>query len=119
MRIVYKDGTDVQNPDFSLGRLTKNEILIAHHPAIEGVEEQWHYEIETEYPNGGADLKVVVDVPGVEAVDAWDEYEEVLIYTPYTDEELEAIQATRGPSTNDRLTELEEALSLILSRATE
>lgn len=37
-------------------------------PAVEAVEEEWHYEYKT-YPNGGKERWKVVDVPGVEACD--------------------------------------------------
>ena len=89
---------ELENPDLSLGYLREEKILIAHHDAVEAVQEQWHYETIAEYPNGGKDVKKVVDVPGVEAKDAWDEYETVQRYIPYTDEELEAMNA---PSPQD------------------
>ena len=89
MRILDLGGMELENPDLSLGYLREEKILIAHHDAVEAVQEQWHYETIAEYPNGGKDVKRVVDVPGVEAQDAWDEYETVQRYIPYTDEELE------------------------------
>ena len=98
MRILDLNGMELENPDLSLGYLTAEEILISHHEAVEAVAEQWHYEMIAEYPNGGKDVAKVVDVPGVEAKDAWDEYETVQRYIPYTDEELEAMNA---PSPQD------------------
>lgn len=98
MRILDLGGMELENPDLSLGYLREEKILIAHHDAVEAVQEQWHYETIAEYPNGGKDVKKVVDVPGVEAKDAWDEYETVQRYIPYTDEELEAMNA---PSPQD------------------
>ena len=98
MRILDLGGMELENPDLSLGYLREEKILIAHHDAMEAVQEQWHYETIAEYPNGGKDVKKVVDVPGVEAKDAWDEYETVQRYIPYTDEELEAMNA---PSPQD------------------
>ena len=98
MRILDLGGMELENPDLSLGYLREEKILIAHHDAVEAVQEQWHYETIAEYPNGGKDMKKVVDVPGVEAKDAWDEYETVQRYIPYTDEELEAMNA---PSPQD------------------
>ncbi len=89
MRILDLDGMELESPDLSLGYLTEEEILIAHHEAVEAVQEQWHYETTAVYPNGGKDVAKVVDVPGVEARDAWDEYDTVQRYIPYTDEELE------------------------------
>ena len=88
MRILDLNGMELENPDLSLGYLTKEEILISHHEAVEAVAEQWHYETIAEYPNGGRDVKKVIDIPGVEALDAWDEYETIQRYVPYTDDEL-------------------------------
>ena len=88
MRILDLNGMELENPDLSLGYLTEEEILIAHHEAVEAVPEQWHYETAAVYENGGRDVKKVIDIPGVEARDAWDEYETVQRYVPYTDEEL-------------------------------
>ncbi len=92
MRILDKDGKELLSPDLSLGRLEADRLLTAHHPAVEPVEETWHYEVVAEYPNGGRDVKKVVDIPGVEGKDAWDEYEDIQRYIPYTQEELEEIQ---------------------------
>ena len=88
MRILDQNGMELENPDLSLGYLREEKILIVHHEAVEAVEEQWHYETVAEYPNGGKDVAKVIDIPGVEARDAWDEYETVQRYVPYTDEEL-------------------------------
>ena len=68
-------------------------MFIAHHEAQEEIQQQSHYEIEKEYPNGGKDLKEVIDVEYQPAKEAWDEYEDVLVYIPYTEEELAEITA--------------------------
>ena len=44
-----------------------------HHDAIQPVEEVSHLEVIKEYPNGGRDVKKVIDVPAVEGKPAWDE----------------------------------------------
>lgn len=88
MRILDENGTEITSPDLEQGYLMEERILIAHHPATPAVPEQWHYETIREYENGGKDIERVVDVPGVEARAAWDEYETILRYTPYTEEEL-------------------------------
>ena len=98
MRILDLNGMELENPDLSLGHLVEDKIIIAHHEAVEAVAEQWHYETAAVYENGGRDVKKVIDIPGVEARDAWDEYETVQRYVPYTDEELEAMNA---PSPQD------------------
>ena len=98
MKILDENNVELPSPDLSKGRLVEERLFISHHPAVEAAAEQWHYETTAVYPNGGKDVAKVVDVPGVEARDAWDEYETVQRYIPYTDEELEAINA---PSPQD------------------
>ena len=66
MKIIDETGAVVENPDLTLGYLTADTEEITH-PAVEGVEEQWHWETVTEYPNGGKDVQRVVDVLGVQA----------------------------------------------------
>lgn len=89
MKTIDINGTPMENPDLSLGWL-EDTIRTIHHDAVEGVEEQHHYVTIAEYPNGGKDVQKVVDVPGVEAKDAWDEEEQVQVYHLYTAEELAA-----------------------------
>ena len=90
MRILDENNVEITAPELSLGHLVEEEVFVAHHPAVEAVREQWHYETVNDYLNGGKDVVKVVDVPGVEAKDAWDEYETVQRYVLYTEEELEA-----------------------------
>ena len=124
---IYNERMErIENPDLSLGYLTPGKRT-EHHAAVKGVAEVWHYETVAEYPNGGKDIRRVVDVPGVEAREAWDEEIAIQIYTPYTQEELDRMEADRNkPTTEDRLAALEEenrqlkeALNLLLSGATE
>ena len=89
MRIMDENNAELTAPDLEQGYLKKERILIAHHPAVPGVPEQWHYETIAEYPGGGKDVARVVAVPGTAPREAWDEYEDILRYTPYTQEELE------------------------------
>lgn len=99
MRILDLNGMELENPDLSLGYLTEEKILIAHHEAVEAVAEQWHYETTAVYENGGMDVKKVIDIPGAEAQDAWDEYETIQRYVPYTEEELAAMEEARNKPT--------------------
>ena len=89
MKVIDINGKQIENPDLSLGWLEKKTQTI-HHDAVAGVEEVSHYETIAEYPNGGKDVQKVVDVPGVEAKDAWDDEEQVRVYHLYTAEELAA-----------------------------
>lgn len=59
------------------------------------VEEKWHYEVIKEYPNGGKDIEKVIDVEGKPYIAAHTEVEEIQVYIPYTEEELERISANR------------------------
>lgn len=92
MRILDQNDKEIQpeDVDYRLGKLSDDKIFIQHHEAVEAVEEQGHYETLQEYPNGGKDVKWQVDVPGVEAKEAWDEYEDIRRYTKFTAEELKA-----------------------------
>ena len=105
---IYNEQMErIENPDLTLGYLrpgTRTE----HHEAVEGVQEVWHYETVAVYPNGGKDIRRVVDVPGVEAKPAWDEDIPIQIYVPYTQEELDRMEAERNkPTTEERVAQLE------------
>lgn len=108
-RILDAHGNELKLEDIDLnaGKLVDDTITV-HHDAVEGVEEVSHVEVLKEYyetgPDGtpvldedghkivfGKDVKTIIDVPGVEAKDAWDEQEEVQRYVPYTTEELDKI----------------------------
>lgn len=93
MKIIDSNGAEIANPDLTKGYL-KQETQTIHHDAVAGVEEVSHYEYKT-YPNGGRDRWKVVDVPGVEEKEAWDEEVTVQRYTLYTPEELEAQEKER------------------------
>ena len=80
---------EIFNPDFSLGFLREDKLLVRTEPAQAAVQEQGHYETVREYPNGGKDVKWVVTVPGVQAKDAQDIYEDIQIYIPFTAEQIE------------------------------
>lgn len=89
MEVYDQNGNPLEEYDLDRGYL-KEEARTVHHDAVEGVEEQGHYETVREYPNGGKDVEWIVDEPGVEAKDAWDEETTVYVYVPYTAEELAA-----------------------------
>lgn len=120
MDMYDEQGNPVTDYDPAKGRLEMQK-RIHHHEAVEAVEEQGHWETVAEYPEtGGKDVQWVVDAPGVEAREAWDEEETYWLYIPYTEEELAQMEADRNPPTpEERVKELEEALELLLSGATE
>ena len=94
MKILDETGAVVENPDLTLGYLTTSTEEVTH-PAVEGVEEQWHWETVTEYPNGGKDVQKIVDRPGVKAQEEWVEQVPVQRYIRYTAEELAAREKER------------------------
>lgn len=114
MEIYNQNMERIENPDLSLGYL-KDSTRTEHHEAVEGVQEKWHYEVMKEYPNGGKDIQKVIDVPGVEAKEAWDEEIPIQIYIPYTQEELDRMEEERNkPTMEDRLAALEAENAVLL-----
>ena len=110
MKIIDETGAVVENPDLTLGYLTADAEEVIH-PAVEGVEEQWHWETVTEYPNGGKDVQKIIDVPGVPAQAAWTEQMPVQRYIRYTAEELAAQEeARKKQEAKDKLPERVDAL---------
>ena len=95
MDVYDQQGQPLEDYDLDKGHLVEQTRTV-HHDAVEGVEEQGHYETDREYPGGGKDVKWVVDVPGMEARPAWDEDVTVWVYVPYTDEELAAQAAEKA-----------------------
>lgn len=119
MKIIDdKTGLEIQNPDLTQGWL-HDETEAVEHPAQEGVPELSHYETVAEYPNGGKDVRKVIDREGVPAQDAWTEQVPIQRYIRYTAEELaarkEAEQAAQLPTTEERLAALEAAMLDLLA----
>ena len=97
MRILDKNNIELteEQINLELGYLRPESIISIHHEAVEEVKEVGHYEVIAEYPNGGKDVIWVIDVPGIEAKEAWDEYEDIQRYVLYTEEELAARDAEK------------------------
>ena len=88
MKVYNEDKTKIlEEYDLSLGYL-KEDIIINHIDKIEAQEEQGHYETIKEYENGGKDIRWVIDVEKVEAVEEMDIEENIYIYIPYTQDEI-------------------------------
>lgn len=110
MEIYNEQMERVEAPDLTLGWLDES-MRVIHHAAVEAVEEIWHYETEREYPNGGRDVRRVIDVPGIEGKAAWDEEIPIYIYRPFTAEELEERKrAAERPTMEQRIVRLETAM---------
>lgn len=109
--IVYDEqgnALDAEALDYARGYLAVRK-RIHHHPAVEAAAETGHMETLEEYPaTGGRDVRWVVDTPGADAQEAWDEEETYTEYVRYTEEELAAIAAERAkPSAEERLNKAE------------
>ena len=109
--IVYDElgnALDAEALDYARGYLAVRK-RIHHHPAVEAAAETGHMETREEYPaTGGRDVRWVVDTPGADAQEAWDEEETYTEYVRYTEEELAAIAAERAkPSAEERLNKAE------------
>ena len=118
MRIFDVNGIEIESPDLEKGYLVEDSLFIMHHEAVEAVEEQGHWITIAEYPNGGKDVDWIVDVEAVEAAEAWDEYEDILRYIEYTEEELAERKAAEEEayrnSAEYRVAELEAMLNALL-----
>ena len=87
MRIVDAQGNEILNVDYDKGTTEPHKILIAHHDAIEHKDAVYENVLVYEGEKGKLYEYRLVS-PEVYAQDAWDEYEDVLLYTPYTAEQL-------------------------------
>ena len=90
--------------DLEKGSLVADKLFITHHPEQAEIPAVKHREVKR-FPNGGASAEWVIDVPAVPAKPAWDEYEDIAVYVPFTAEEL---QAKRANEIKIRLAELSE-----------
>lgn len=89
MRVFDKTKTnELTNYDLEKGYLKPDKLFIAHHEATEGTDGVTRYEVMGEYPNGGKSLRRVTVVEPIPPKDAYDEYEDIQVYIPYTEEEL-------------------------------
>lgn len=88
MKTYNENMQPIESVDLTKGWLEVKKRTVEH-AAIIGVKEVGHHNIIAEYPNGGKDVAWVVDVPGVEAKDAWTEEVVYQVYHPYTQEELD------------------------------
>lgn len=110
MKVYNEAKTEVlENYDLELGKLIDDKILKEHHeaePAVEAITVEMkveeitanggkieeidgvYYKIVEEFPNGGKDVERICETPAVPAKAAYDEYEDIKVYVPYTEEEL-------------------------------
>ena len=100
MRILDVNNNLLETVDKSKGYLKRDSLFVYHHDAVLGSPEEGHYETVKEYPNGGKEVAWVIDAPKVVGREAQDEYEDILRFIPYTEQEL----------ANMRISELKENL---------
>ncbi|MCI7703471.1 MAG: hypothetical protein MSP08_03910 [Clostridiales bacterium] len=111
MEIYDEKMERIVDPDLTLGWL-EDTVRRVEHEEVPAVQEIWHYETAAEYENGGRDVVKVVDMPGVPAREAWEENVPIQIYHPYTQAQLEEIEAEKKrPTQEQRLQRVEEAMS--------
>lgn len=92
MKIYNEDRTKellLDECNLNLGYfVTESETI--QHEAIEKIEEEGHYEVVKVYEEtGGQDVEWIIDVPGQEAQEAWEEIIVYQRYILYTEMELE------------------------------
>ena len=114
MKIIDENGSVVENPDLTAGYLAADTEAVEH-PAQDAVEELSHYETVAEYPNGGKDVRKVIDRAAVPAAPAWTEQLPIQRYIRYTAEELarrekEQQEARQQQEALDNLPQTLEAL---------
>lgn len=117
MKIIDENGAALENPDLTLGWL-RDETEAVEHPAQAGVPELSHYETVAEYPNGGKDVRKIIDREGIPARDAWTEQVPIQRYIRYTAEELAEQEAERKKQAErEALPETVKALQAALADA--
>ena len=117
MKIIDETGAVVENPDLTAGYLAADTEAVEH-PAQEAVEELSHYETVAQYPNGGKDVRKVIDRAAVPAAPAWTEQLPIQKYIRYTAEELAAQEeARKKQKAKDKLPETVAELQAALADA--
>lgn len=114
MKVYNEAKTEIlTNYDLNLGKLIGDKIVKKHHeavPAVEAITVETKiaeitanggkvveingipYKIIAEYKNGGKDIEQIYETPAVSAKEAYDEYEDIKVYIPYTAEEIVKIK---------------------------
>ena len=110
MKVYNENKTEIlETYDLELGYRKADKILKEHYDAVPEtpaitvetkvaeitasggkVEEIGgkQYKVVEEFPNGGKTVEEIKETPAIPAKDAYDEYEDIKVYIPYTAEEL-------------------------------
>lgn len=86
--------TELKNYELTKGYLKADKLFVAHHEAVEAKDAVYR-DREVVEESGGVSIYKDLVTPAVEAKDAYDEYEDIQVYIPYTAEELEARELKR------------------------
>lgn len=119
-RVFNEDKTqELTEYDLTLGKLVKDKLFVKHHEAVpevvaktveekvaayqaEGQSVEQHngkyFLVVAQYPNGGKDIAEIFPTEAVPAKEAYDEYEDIYVYTPYTEQDLAVIAANKAIS---------------------
>ena len=90
MKVYNQEKTqEISNYDLTKGYLVSDKILKEHHEAVEAKDAVYDRVLIKEYPSGGKEYKTIIVSPAIEANEAWDEYEDIQVYIPYTEAELQ------------------------------
>ena len=133
MRIFNANKThelSINELDFEKGNLVCDKLFVAHHEAVpykrgrsaqevaqalegQGIEisvgfDGKPYRVVKRYESGGADVEPIFDEPETPEQAAYDEYEDIQVYVPYTAEEL------RNIADGKRHAELKAELSKVM-----
>ena len=112
MKVVNQEGVEIQEYDLETGKLVPSRLLVQHHEAVEFQAAQYEDQLVEEYENGGRLYNHICVSPAVQGKPAWDEYEDVKMYVPYTKEELEEIQKQKEAEEQAKKEEEEQAKKL-------
>lgn len=90
MKVYNQEKTqEISNYDLTKGYLVSDKMFKEHHEAVEAEEAVYERVLIEEYPSGGKEYKMVIVTPATEPKEAWDEYEDIQVYIPYTETELQ------------------------------
>jgi len=74
--------------NYEKGYLKPDKRFVQHHEAVEPKQAVYSDRVEC-LPNGSTQIWKDLVTPAVEAKEAYDEYEDIQVYVPYTEEELQ------------------------------
>lgn len=88
IKVYNKEKTEILSTyDLEKGYLKRDKIIKVY-PEIVGRKEKGHYETIAIYPNGGKDVKWVIDEEEIKHQPQRIQEEDIFVYMPFTVEEL-------------------------------